>query len=295
MSALADIALGLSRTRLGRNFLQAAIRIHDRVARLGVPSKRLRNEGFSVAIAHYNTGDRIRLALLHLLEHPAVSEICIVDDGSRPAAFAAMESVLRKVGGSRIRWKRREQNHGAMWTKMEAVAMCRSDWVLVLDSDNTATKGYLDRLAGPAHRDPSAFYCAQWAAPFFPFHGLGPEPIDFDRAVSLCRDGRLRRFYLINDGNYLVPRDAYVETVRSIGLLPSDVVDVMVVNYRWLSQGGRLEIMDGTSYIHRVDPESFYARTEDASRARLRNIFERLEASEKWDDSWQERLLAGSA
>lgn len=278
----------------GAEFYDAAICTPARVELQAVKRRagaepRLR---FSVGIPHYNRGSLIFRPLYNLLSHPAVEEIVIVDDGSEASEFAALERTVAGVDtGGRVKIHRREQNLGALCTKQECVERASSEWVLILDSDNTAFAGFLDRFAAMKSPDPDAFYCAQWAFPFFPFHGLGGTPINFCRAVELCRDGRLRSIYIINDGNYFVHRQRYREVVASIGKLPSDVVDVMIVNYLWLSLGGRLEILPGTSYMHRVDGKGFYSTTESDSRRRLTKIFARFDLGEKWNESFQRALV----
>jgi len=249
---------------------------------------------FSVGIPHYNRGKLIYRPLFNLLNHPAVDEVVIVDDGSRVEEYQSLKDFVDSLDcGNRVKIFRREENRGALLTKLECVERSSSEWVLVLDSDNTAFSSYLDALGGIRNPDPQIFYCASWAWPWFPFEGLGLEQIDFKRAEMLCRDGRLRKFYIINDGNYLVHRKSYSETVSRIGQISSDVVDVMVVNYLWLSLGGKLEMVPGRSYFHRVDASSFYKRTEDDSKRRLLEIFKRFESGECCGEKFLEDLRSG--
>jgi len=240
---------------------------------------------FSVGIPHFNRGAQIFRPLFNLLCHPAVEEIVIVDDGSEQSEFAALERTVAEVDAEgRIKIHRREQNLGALRTKLECVKRASSDWVLILDSDNTAFMHYLDTLASQTALRPDTFYCASWAFPFFPFHELVGQAMDFDTAAELTATKVLRRVYIINDGNYLVHRDSYVRSVTAIGKVASDVADVMLVNYHWLSQGGLLQILPGTTYYHRVHKGSFWNLTQDESRKRVVDLFARFERRLKWDD-----------
>lgn len=234
---------------------------------------------FSVGIPHYNRGGRIYRPLFNLLNHPAVAEVVIVDDGSREEEFFKLQRFVDSLGcGNRVKVFRREENRGALLTKLESVEKCSSEWVLVLDSDNTAHRGYLDALSRIKKLDSKMFYCASWAFPFFPFHEFSGSRIDFDKACEWTRAGILKRVYIFNDGNYLVNRSAYIEAVGGIGQIASDVADVMVVNYRWLSEGGWVEIIPGVSYFHRVDDSSFWNRTAEESKRRVTEIYSLLEA-----------------
>jgi hypothetical protein len=88
-------------------------------------------------------------------------------------------------------------------------------------------------------------------------------------------------------------REEPSETVSRIGQISSDVVDVMVVNYLWLSLGGKLEMVPRRSYFHRVDASSFYKRTEDDSKRRLLEIFKRFESGECCGEEFLEDLRSG--
>ena len=118
--------------------------------------------------------------------------------------------------------------------------------------------------------------------------------LDFQKAWELTASGDLRRYYIINDGNYLVHRESYIRSVKALGTIASDVADVMVVNYNWLSQGGYLQILPGTFYFHRVDASIFWCRTEEESLHRVSEIFARFEAGNRWDEEFQSALALRS-
>lgn len=251
---------------------------------------------FSVGIAHHNRGHHIARPLRNLLNHKAVTEVVIVDDGSLEEEFKALQEQVRLIDKTgRVKIHRREKNMGALLTKLECVQKCSSDWVLVLDSDNTAFKGYLDRLASLGRVDPDVIYCASWAYPYFPFNQLSGMTLDFEKSSELLQSGLLKRNYLLNDGNYLVNRRRYSEVLSTIGKLPSDVVDVLVVNYLWLSSGGKLQVIPKTKYMHRVDASSFWSRTADASKKRLLEIYARMEDGVPWDREFHMKLKDGLA
>jgi glycosyltransferase involved in cell wall biosynthesis len=239
---------------------------------------------FSVGIPHFNRGGLIYRPLFNLLNHPTVAEVVIVDDGSREEEFRKLREFVESLGcGERVKVFRREENRGALITKLECVERCSSEWVLILDSDNTAFRGYLDSLACLNRLDANVFYCASWAYPFFPFHDFSGAEIHFDQACEWTRTGTLKRVYIFNDGNYLVNRCAYSENVGNLGRIASDVADVMVVNYRWLSEGGSLSVLPKASYFHRVDASSFWNRTAEESKRRVSEIYSLLEAGRRME------------
>ena len=280
----------LIRARTGRFFLERVAKFYDQfICTAGAVRRQARKSRktgtglrFSVGIPHYNRGALIYRPLFHLLDHPSVDEVVIVDDGSREEEFLKLKKFVDSLGcGERIKVFRREENRGALLTKLECVERCSTDWVLVLDSDNTAFRRYLDILGGIANPDSQAFYCASWAWPWFSFHEFEGRRMDFDTACKWTRSGALKRVYIFNDGNYLVNRKAYIEALGSMGQIANDVADVMVVNYHWLSRGGYLEVLLGGSYFHRVDASSFWNRTAEESKRRVIEVYFQLEAGRR--------------
>jgi glycosyltransferase involved in cell wall biosynthesis len=256
-----------------------------RQAKLGQEDKAARGLKFSVGIPHYNRGRLIYRPLFNLLNHPAVAEVIIVDDGSREEEFRKLRDFVESLGcGDRVKVFRRQENKGALLTKLECVEKCSSEWVLVLDSDNTAFSRYLDKLGGIRNPNPQAFYCANWAFPFFPFHDFSGLKFDFDKACEWTRTGILKQVYIFNDGNYLVNRQTYMEIVGGIGRIASDVADVMVVNYRWISEGGGLSVLPNASYFHRVDASSFWNLTAEQSKSRVMCIYAALEDGRRFEN-----------
>jgi hypothetical protein len=189
-----------------------------------------------------------------------------------------------------VRIFRRGENRGALFTKLEAVEHAQCPWVVLLDSDNTLLPSALNAICRLRSRDSDTIYCPTFAFPYYSFKSLSGLAIDFACAVRLCREGTLRRVYIINDGNYLLHRETYLESMSPLRELRRDVADVMVVNYLWLSANKRLHVLDNASYIHRIDSTSFWHQTADASRKRVLALFDRIEAGLAWDDEMLKRL-----
>jgi glycosyltransferase involved in cell wall biosynthesis len=239
---------------------------------------------FSVGIPHYNRGGLIYRPLFNLLNHPAVAEVVIVDDGSRDEEFRKLREFVDSLGcGERVKVFRREENRGALLTKLECVEKCSSDWVLVLDSDNTAFLRYLDSLGNLAAIDSKAFYCANWAFPFFPFHDFSGKSINFKDACKFTQSGLLKKLYLINDGNFLVPKKNYLESIKIIKKYPIQAADVILVNYKWLSDGHWIHVIPRASYYHRVEKSSFWNQNAIKSKSNALQIFDCFSKSQRWN------------
>ncbi len=247
--------------------------------------------GFGVVIPHYNRGASIHLPLFNLLDHPAVEEVVVFDDGSTSGQFEILCRNVRELDASgSVRVERRGTNRGAMATKIDAVAASQSEWVLVLDSDNTVFRNYLDELHDLPDRDPDAIYCSPFAFPYFSFRPFAGRKFSFEDCCALTRSGELRRVFIINDGNYLVHRDTYLRRISPLVGMGSDVADVMVANYKWLSDGGHLQVLDRGAYHHRIDASSFWMRTADESRDRVMTIFNLFEQGIPWHSGGKEQI-----
>ena len=297
MGILEKIIPRLGRSYVGNYLLKSIVRLYDSAlctteVVIKQASKCMESTPclrFSVAIPHYNRGYSIARPLRNLLNHPGVAEVVIVDDGSHNDHWQSLEREVGRIPhAGKIRLYRRKNNVGALRTKFECVERSLHPWVLVLDSDNTAFVNYLDALSALDDPRKDTIYCASWAFPFFPFHELGNDAITFERAYELSKNGSLRRIYIINDGNYLVPRDEYLRYVEELTDMGNHAADVLLVNYRWLSVGNRIELMPSTSYLHRIDGSSFWENTREHSKAQLIKLLDKLNVGERWSRSFSE-------
>jgi len=239
----------------------------------------------TVAIPHYNRGALIHQTLHNVLKDGRVSEIIIVDDGSKPEHYEELRQCVSSLDrAGKVQIHRREENRGALWTKMECVEKSTNSWVVLLDADNTLFRSYLDGIFAMTAWEADTIYCPSRAFPHFDFRELAGRTIDFEAACDLSRTGLLRRVYIINDGNYFLNRASYLETLATLRDIRHDVADVMVVNYLWLSQGKKLHMMPGAVYCHRLSASSFWSRTASSSRDRVLALFARFDKGLRWDD-----------
>jgi hypothetical protein len=92
----------LIRSRAGRFFLERVAKFYDQfVCTAGAVRRQARKPRklgtgllFSVGIPHYNRGRLIYRPLFNLLNHPAVDEVVIVDDGSRVEEYQSLKDFV---------------------------------------------------------------------------------------------------------------------------------------------------------------------------------------------------------
>jgi len=237
------------------------------------------NRKISVAIAHYQRAESVHLPLKNILGDERIEDIVIYDDGSEEREYEQLRRSVEKI--EKVRLFRRDVNAGALRTKWEAVEQCASDWVLLLDADNTAFRSYLDSLFAVPCWNSNSIYCPSFAWPFFDFRVLANRELDFEMVRAHVVDGLLRRVYLLNDGNYFLPRQNFLEVTKPALDLPRSAADVLEVNYAWLSAGKTLNVLGRDAiYCHRVSSRSYWNEHSAASRKRLLEILSQIERGE---------------
>lgn len=249
----------------------------------------------SVAIPHYERSDLIHVALKHIWRDDRIAEIVVLDDGSSAASFEKLNRVLQRFG-NKIRLFRREDNRGTLATKVEVVSLCEYPWVILLDSDNTVFPSYLDALFEIPSWDPDAIYCPDSPYPHFDFRHLAGKTLDFKEVHSLALTHSLPAAF-INDGNYFLNRDAFLEIVSPYRDYRVHAADVLFANYLWLSAGKRLHVLCDASYYHRIHAKSIWLQTEDLSMQVFKEImdgFRSLTRAEEADLSYLEKMPSTS-
>ncbi len=210
----------------------------------------------SVAIPHYQRGKKIHVTLKNILKDERIDEIVILDDGSSQEEFNFLSKNLSRFSG-KIKLFQRKENLGILRNKIQVVNLCSNDWVILLDSDNSLFKKYLDAIFNLNKWEEDTIYCPDFAYPNFDFRVLSGEIIDFQK----CSDfdfSKLGAF--MNDGNYFLNKRNFVSTLFAYKDFHA-FSDVIFANYIWLSAGNKLEVLRNAPYFHRVHPGSIWVNT----------------------------------
>jgi len=242
------------------------------------PVKMPRNESrtISVAIPHYNGAKMAHVALFNILNDPRIAEIVFQDDGSKPEEFNRLREKLQPFS-QKVKLFRREVNWGPFANKIQAVELCTSEWVVLLDYDNTLLPEYLETIFNITEWDTSTIYCPGYAYPHFDFRkSLGDMDIDLHTTSSMIDSGVFdRRFF--NDGNYFLHRDSYVQSLKPFWNY-SVIADVIFANYLWLSAQNTLKVLRNARYIHRIHIKSTWLTNLKESVRVFNSTEKRLQA-----------------
>lgn len=236
----------------------------------------------SVALTVYNRSTMALEAVRRVVADPRVAEIVVSDDASEPSEYRRLCALLAELG-PKVRIHRNDRNRGPLWNKHHAVSLCTSEFAILFDSDNVLHPAYLDCLfkAAPWRRD--FFYCAEFARPRFDLRLFGGVTLDLALARrAMLRDPRDRRIdVLLNVGNHLVPVREYGEAIGPF----RDVrvhVDAFAASYLWMRGGGRLHVLKGLSYDHRMHDGSYSQATREDTTREIAEIRGAILAERPW-------------
>jgi glycosyltransferase involved in cell wall biosynthesis len=219
--------------------------------KIACPVKMPVNESrtISVAIPHYNGSRMAHVSLFNILNDARIAEIVFLDDGSEPEELNKLKTKLKPFS-QKVKLFRRDANWGPFANKIQAVELCTSDWVILLDYDNTLLPEYLETIFNLPEWEKSTIYCPGYAYPYFDFReSLGEKDIDLNTTYAMINSGVFdRRFF--NDGNYFLHRDSYIQYIKPFWDY-SVIADVIFANYLWLSSQNTLKVLRNSRYIHR--------------------------------------------
>ncbi|MBD2158905.1 glycosyltransferase family 2 protein [Leptolyngbya sp. FACHB-16] len=210
----------------------------------------------SVAITHYERPEFLVRTLKNIFHDQRVSEIVILDDGSSQDTFFKCVNILKDFS-SKVRLFRREQNLGPFTTSIQVCSLCSNPWCVLLDSDNTIFKNYLNTIFSLNIWDERTIYCPDYAFPHYSFKAYSNYVFNFDDICHLHQSSKIliHNFLfscLINGGNYFLNCKTFVMTLQPYMVLRPYATDSILRNYIWLSKDNNLSILKNAWYYHRV-------------------------------------------
>jgi hypothetical protein len=229
------------------------------------------SQKISVAISSYHRENLIHKSLFNILNNDRIDEIVILDDGSSEESFGKTKKIIKSINNKKIKLYRREKNLGVLPTKIEAVSLCKNDWVILLDSDNTICKSYIDGIYKNNWSD-NTIYSPAFAYPLLDFRKISGKQIDFKTLKSLLIKNTLITERFLNDGNFFFNKNRFLKLVSKYKFIQAQASDIIFINYLWLINDNNIYIMPNTKYLHRVHIKSIWKELQQSSS----KIFEYL-------------------
>ena len=238
----------------------------------------------SLAITHFNRSSLVVGALCNALYDDRIDDIIIYDDASSPEEFSRMQANIANLS-PKISIRRGEQNFGAYKSKIIAISHCKNEWAIILDSDNALSETYVDRLYHITAWNPKLIYCPTSANPYFNFKLFSDTEINLEKARELILNNPNPKLFrnFINDGNYFVNVQKYLDCAKDNQDICVQASDVAAFNYLWLKSGGSLYAVSNLSYYHRQHSGSYWLSTMTDSKKVLNKIIEAITNHKKGD------------
>jgi len=209
------------------------------------------NRKISVCIPTFQRTDMVIEAFEQVHDDPRVDQITIIDDCSSWEIHDWLRENISKF--HKVYCLMNTQNLGCYQNKAEVVKFAKNDWVCLWDSDNIFSPDYLDKIFEIEWHE-KTIYTPSFAKPHFDFRNYQGQFFDkhniaeyidkplFEVCLNACN-------YFVNKNTYLSNYDTNIEPMTSDSI-------TMIRNH--FNNDGKLYIVPGMEYIHRVHPHSHY-------------------------------------
>lgn len=200
----------------------------------------------SIAIPNYNRFELLFNSFIRVINNDNVGEVVIVDDCSNEEIYKKIEERAKEY--PKIKLFRNQINKDCYWNKYLAVAHCENKWCCLWDSDNEFNFDYLFHIFSLEWKDDTA-YLPSFAAPHFDYRRFEGVELTKENVANYINDPTLQT--ALNTANYFVNRRFYMKCWD--GNTNPHTSDSIYMNYLYLKNGGKLFVVPGLTYQHRVD------------------------------------------
>lgn len=207
----------------------------------------------AVVIPTFNSSGFILSAIDIPLKDPRVTEIIISDDHSDD--YDELYKILE--GKPKIKLFRNNKRLGGFWNKFAAMEKCTLPFAILLDSDNSFDKGYIDRLFRiPVWRS-DVIYAPDYAGEKLNYREFTGTYF-YKENVGKMMDNPLTT-YILNTGNFFVPVKSFLKCIweggqKVVGHVPCSAA----INCVWLNAGNKVFVVDGLEYDHRFRKKGYW-------------------------------------
>lgn len=188
------------------------------------------------------------------LSEGLIDEIIIQDD------LTDDYNILKEFETNNIKIYQNSQRLLPLLGRVNLLNKCKNDWVILMDSDNFLNKKSFDALR-PLSLQQGVIYAPGFATPEFDFKSqYANTMIDMHMAANRIGVPGVNWInVLLNTGNYLVPRQEYLEVAKDIDTsFPVHPCEVLYFNYLWLKSGRNIFCSENYEYEHTLREDSFY-------------------------------------
>lgn len=207
----------------------------------------------TIALTNWNRDSMTFEAFRSVLKDDRISEVVIVDDCSDERIYNNLSFMVNGI--DKVKLYRNEKNLGCYHNKRRAVELASNEWVILLDSDNTIKKEYLDALTGGHYWSSKTVFQPEWAKPHFDFRHFSGDIITINNVKKFLDKPHFTT--MLNAMNFFVNREEYLKVFDQAKEEPW-TADSIYFNYLWLKAGNSIYVTPGMQYDHLVHDGSHY-------------------------------------
>lgn len=201
----------------------------------------------SLCITNYNRFELLINSFIEVLNDDRISEIIISDDVSRQEIYRKIEDFVCFF--PKIKLYRNAENQDCYKNKYTSLTYANNKWCILFDSDNTIKKDYLDSLYNIPNWDDYVACLPSFAMPYFDYRPFAGRIISKENVAAEMHSPTFST--MLNTANCFVNKDFYIQCWD--GSIDPHTSDSIYMNYRLLSNGGKLYVVPDLHYEHRVD------------------------------------------
>jgi len=211
----------------------------------------------SLCLTNYNRLEMLFSAFSNVIVDERISEIVISDDCSDLELFNQIKGivgVLNSLHGNKIKLFRNLSNRDCYENKMVAISVASNDWCIILDSDNTIDKSYLDRIYEIENWDDKTVYMPSFAKPLFSYVEYEGVTLSKENIAEYIDKPMLST--CCNCMNYFINKNEYLKVWQKD--ITPHTADSLLQNYNWFKAGNKMLIVPNLHYNHLVHDGSHY-------------------------------------
>lgn len=230
------------------------------------------NRKISICIPAWNRTNMVIEAFEQVHDDPRVDEVVIVDDASDMEVYEWLFQHLARY--DKVFLSRNKENLDCYFNKARALRLAKNDYCIILDSDNSIDKTYLDTIYEYEWNEKTAFM-PSFANPQFDYRSFSDLVITKEN-VATYFDMPLFET-MLNCMNYFVPRSFYL-SIFDENTNPH-TADSLYQNYNWLINGGSIFVVPNLLYMHRIHASSHYILNNHKTvnfHEDLKNLYRKL-------------------
>uniref|UniRef100_A0A6C0KKH4 Glycosyltransferase 2-like domain-containing protein n=1 Tax=viral metagenome TaxID=1070528 RepID=A0A6C0KKH4_9ZZZZ len=203
------------------------------------------------------------------LAHPQVNEVVVCDETGEDAALLEEQPFYTNP---KLRVITNDSCLGIYQNKRKSIGISMSKYVAVLDSDNYFSEEWIDEIVEALRNsDGKTLFASadfkninlktnEFTFPCQEFSGLRLDKTNWNLMFE-----RPRWNFLLNDGNWVVPRTVYTSLPKEVSSESLQAADAIFMLKCFIQRGYSIHYLPGLSYVHTVHDGSTWLQTAKES------------------------------